>query len=103
MTALALLVVAAAPLVWTEQPVFEHHAGPSGWGTSEVSFVLPPEAHGLEVRFAQRLEGLRVEVDADAGRPAPLPLQPERRYGGTSITLEWKTAGLRRVRLRLHL
>ncbi len=73
-----------------------------GWGTVALHFPVPKHTTKLDVRFAQRLDGMRVEVVGSGGWVANVPLQAERRYTGTALSLEWTAKGVEQVTIVLH-
>lgn len=74
----------------------------SSWGRMEYEFTVPTDTQQLTVRFAQRLEGMRVEVKGAGGWSRDVPLVAERRYAGDTLAVEWATKGVDRVTVVLH-
>ncbi len=101
MTALLCLLLTQAPSM-TEQPLFRYSAAHRHHGQVELAFDVPPEARAIQVRFAQRLDGMRVEVRGGDASGRSIPLQPERRVGGDTVDVGWTPAGVREVTVVLH-
>jgi hypothetical protein len=97
---LSLLLVQTAPM--TDQPVFQHGVMHRHWGQVELTFEVPADTRAIELRFAQRLDGMRVEAQGGDGHGRSVPLQPERRVGGSVVQLQWKAEGIREVTVVLH-
>lgn len=72
------------------------------WGTVVYDFYLPAGAQRMKVRFAQRLDGMRVEVRGSGEWTAQVPLQTERRYAGHDLDLGWTATGVQQVTVILH-
>jgi hypothetical protein len=88
-------------LVVEEAAHFEHSVV-THVGRAVVSFEVPRGAQHLRVRFAQSLDGMRVDARAVDPRGRVMLILDDRRVASDTVMLDWGPVEMERIEVTLH-
>jgi hypothetical protein len=93
---------AGEPTLVLDEPAYQH-AAKERLGRLELRFFVPEGTRHLRVRFAHRLDGMKVDARLlDDWHSRTMPLADGRRFGGDQVQFDWGPSSAREVEVTLH-